>query len=211
MSFDSPDLRLCSVAYQKLKGCTPLVVTRSLIVKQDYSWLLHVHGHLVDPSKFTTLAAIPTSLNHESAMRLLSHIVELNTCVGNPEGKFISLGEAKKNGNFLSQEKEVVAYVDSTACVVIGEQQYARTIRCSKCHFLTSEVRCLECAAYRKNLLSQHSRETRRSHSAPSKTTNFRYCVYNKCSTLTCTILFTYFSKLLKLRFLTHYSIPLFF
>ena len=187
MSFDSPDLRLCSVVYQKLKGCTSLVVTRSLIVKQDYSWLLHVHGHLVDPSKITPLVSIPTSLNQDSAMRLLSHIVELNTCVGNPEPEFISLGEAKKNGQFLSQEKEVVAYVDSIACVAIGEQQYARTIRCSKCHLLTTEVRCFECAAYHKNLLSQHSRVTQRSHSAPNKTTNFRYCVYNTCSTRTCT------------------------
>ena len=189
MSFDSPDLRLCSVAYQKLKGCTSLVVTSSLVVKQDYSWFLHVHGHLVDLSKITPLVLIPTSLNQDSAMHLLSHIVELNTCVGNSKRKFLSLGEAKKNGRFLSQEKEVVVYVDSVACVAISEQQYARTIRCSKCNLLTTEVRCFECAAYRNNLLSQHLHVTRHSHSAPNKTTNFRYCVYNTCSTRTCTYL----------------------
>ena len=113
VSFDSPELQLCSVAYQKLKGCTPLVMTHSLIVQQDYSWLLHVHDHLVDSSKFTSLALIPTSLNQDSAMPLLSHIVELNTCVVNPDPKFISLGEAKRNRQFFSKEKEVVAYVDS--------------------------------------------------------------------------------------------------
>ena len=48
VSFGSPDLRLCCVAYQELEGCSPLVVTRSLIVKQDYSWLLHVHGRPVE-------------------------------------------------------------------------------------------------------------------------------------------------------------------
>ena len=31
-----------------LPEATPLVVTRSLIVKQGHSWVLHVNGHLVD-------------------------------------------------------------------------------------------------------------------------------------------------------------------
>ena len=79
------------------------------------------------------------------------------TCIGNPEPKFISHGEAKKNGQFLSQEREVVAYVDSIACVVIGEQQYACTIRCStvtgghiECMHQHSQMLCLPAHLYNK-------------------------------------------------------------
>ena len=80
------------VTYQELEGCSPLVVTRSLIVKQDYTWVLNVHGHLVDPSKISSLALIPHNLTRDSATLLLSRLAELNTCVGNPEPKFVSLG-----------------------------------------------------------------------------------------------------------------------
>lgn len=153
-------------------------MTRSLIVKQDYSWVLNVHGHLVDRSKISSLALIPNNLTRDSATLLLSCLAKLNTCVGNPEPKFVSLGEAKKKGQLLSPEKEVMAYVDSSACVAIGHQQYAHTIRCTKCHLLTTEVRFSECAAYRNNLLAQHSRAKRCNSSVQSRTTNLRYlCV----------------------------------
>jgi hypothetical protein len=49
--FGAPDLRLCRITYQDLPGAPPLVVTRSLIVKQDQSWELNVNGHTVDVSK----------------------------------------------------------------------------------------------------------------------------------------------------------------
>ena len=174
VSFGAPDLRLCRITYQDLPGSSPLVVTRSLIVKQDHSWVLNVHGHTVDASKVPFLRTLPVELNSDSATLLLSRLADLNTCAGNPEQKFTALGEAKKNGQFLSVGKEVVAYVDCNACVAVGRHQYPSTIRCSRCHLLTDGIRCPECAAYRKNLLAQHSRAVRRSSSVRSKKTNFR-------------------------------------
>ena len=47
MSVDINQLRLCLVSFQEVGRCPPLVVTPSLVVNQDSSWLLHVHGHLV--------------------------------------------------------------------------------------------------------------------------------------------------------------------
>ena len=79
------------VTYQELEGCSLLVVTRSLIVKQDYTWVLNVHCHPVDPSKISSLALIPHNLTRDSATLLLSRLAELNTCVGNPEPKIVSL------------------------------------------------------------------------------------------------------------------------
>ena len=107
VSFGSPDLRLCCVAYQELEGCSPLVVTHFLIIKQDCSWVIHIHGHPVDPAAISLLSGIPDNLTHDSATLLLSCLEKLNTCIGNPKPKFISLGETKKKGQFLSVEKEV--------------------------------------------------------------------------------------------------------
>ena len=92
---------MCRVSYRELVGCPPLVVTHSLIVKQDHSWLLHVHGHVVDTLKVPSLDTIPTELNGASVTLMLSRVAELNTCPGNPEPKFIALGESKKNGLFV--------------------------------------------------------------------------------------------------------------
>ena len=72
----------------------------------------------------------------ELTPRLRSRVSELQTCAGNLELKFTLLGEAKRNGQFLSTEKEVVAHVDRNAYVSISGEQYASTIHCSKCHLL---------------------------------------------------------------------------
>ena len=63
--------------------------------------------------KVPSLHSFPVELNSDSTTLLLSQLADLNTCMGNPEQKFTVLGEAKKNGHFLSVRKEVVAYVDS--------------------------------------------------------------------------------------------------
>ena len=63
VNFGAPDLRLCHVTYQELPEVTPLVVTCSLIVKQDHSWVLHVNGHRVDPASVPSLQSFPTSLS----------------------------------------------------------------------------------------------------------------------------------------------------
>ena len=176
------DMRLCQVSFQESAGCPPLVVTRSLVVKEDRSWQVHVHSHPIDLSIIPTIAGIPSELDRESATLLLSQIAELQTCVGNPEPKFIALGEAKKNGRFLSAAKEVVAYIDRSACVAVGGLQYPSTVRCSKCHLLTNNVRCSECITYRKNLIAQHSRASRHNSSEQSKKINYRYvpsCLHN--------------------------------
>ena len=42
------DMRLCQVSFQESAGCPPLVVTRSLVVKEDRSWQVHVYSHPID-------------------------------------------------------------------------------------------------------------------------------------------------------------------
>ena len=174
ISFGAPGLRLCRVTYQELPGTAPLVVTHSLIVKQDCSWALNVHGHTVDSSKVPSLQSFPDKLSGESVTLLLNEVADLHTCIGNPEQKYTVLGEAKKYGQFLSANKEVVAYIDRNACVTVGDQQYPTTVRSSKCHLLTSAVRCSVCTGYRKSLNAQHSRALCQNSSVRSKNINYR-------------------------------------
>ena len=80
------------VTYQELPGATPLVVTHLLIVKQDHLWVLHVHGHRVNPSDTPSLRFIPTVLSTDSDSLLLRQIADLRTCIDNPEQEYTDLG-----------------------------------------------------------------------------------------------------------------------
>ncbi len=152
---DEQELRLCCISYQDAPGCSPLIVTRSLIIKPDCKWILHVNGHLVDPSVIPSLSTIPSSVSAETAGVLLENIGQLKTCPGNPDTRFVALGEKKKNGQFLSQSKAIVAYIDSGICVSDAGETYPSTIRCSNCHLLTDGSRCTNCRSYRRNLIAQ--------------------------------------------------------
>ena len=95
---------------------------------------------LWDPSLIPYIAAIPALLDDsESAAILLERVCQLNTCSGNPESRFVALGEAKKNRQFLSLTKDVVAYLDTGICVSANGHNYPSTVRCSKCRLLTQE------------------------------------------------------------------------
>ena len=148
----------CIVSYQKADGRAPLVVTRSLVIDKAGEWQLHANGHLVDTSVVPLLASFPEVLPESDVLKLMSIVNELNTCVGNPELKFISLGKAKKNRRFLSVNKEVVAFLDSNAVVTVDGETYLETVRCSKCYLLTTEVRCPVCTSYCVSLNSQYHR-----------------------------------------------------
>ena len=59
-----------------------------------------------------SLSETPSCLNSNSTTSNSAY--SLNTCVGNPESKFVELGMARKNHQFLSLNKEITAYVDCT-------------------------------------------------------------------------------------------------
>ena len=121
-------LCLCQIVHQQAIDCAPIVVSRSLIVQQDFSWMLHVHGHHVNPSA-VPLSRIPSYLESETATALLETVSSLHTCIGNPEDKFTQLGKAKKNRQFLSGNGSVVAYVDvGFALCTNAKEQFSCTV-----------------------------------------------------------------------------------
>lgn len=183
VSGSSLDLRLCTVAYQETESSPPLVVTRSLVVSYSCrTWQVHIHGNLVNPSIIPTLADIPSKLDATTTSLLLQRLSKLNACSGNPEANFTALANAKKNQQFLSTNKAVVAYLDASAWVTANGKVYPVTVRCSKCHLLTAEVHCQECHRYRNVLRARCSRALQDSPAQKSKKINYRFvhvCCYS--------------------------------
>ena len=169
------ELSLCKIARQEVLDCPPIVVSHSLIIKLDCSWMLHVHGHRVDPDLVPSLSKIPSCLDSETTVNLLQSVCSLNTCIGNPETKFTELGKSKKNCQFLSANGTVVAYVDSGHVLLNNaEEQFPCTVRCINCHLLTAaeSKRCSVCTIYQNTLFSLCSRTGKKA--VRHKTTNYR-------------------------------------
>ena len=98
------ELRLCIVSYQEAPGYPSFVVSRSLVVKPDWTWTVYINGHLVDPS-VPPNASIPPCLTGETAV-VLQKINTLKICPGNPETRYVALAKNKKNKQFVSHSKK---------------------------------------------------------------------------------------------------------
>ena len=168
------EMRLCQISRQDLPNTPLIVVTRSLVVKSDCSWMLHVHGHRVDASHIPKFDEMPF-LDPTSTNTLLQKVDSLNTCVGNHDSKIINLANQKKNGQFLSQKQDVVAYLDVGTCVSTEGQEYASTVCTSSCSLLTNGIRCENCTGYRKTLLTLCLRSDGSGHSVHKNKKNYRY------------------------------------
>ena len=137
VSGDDANLRLCEIVYQQAGSSPPLVVARSLVVdSSSRTWRVHIHGHQLDPSLVPTLVTVPSTLNGSSTSLLLQQLNQLKTCAGNPDVRFVTLAESRKNGRFLSSDKAVVAYLDSSACVTVDGQEFP---------VIQSDVPCVVC------------------------------------------------------------------
>ena len=115
---DDEELKLCQILCQNIPDVSPLVVSRSLIVRADCSWILHVNGHQMDPQNIPFFSNLPSFLDPSATLSLLHKVSELNTCVGNYDERLIRLAIQKKNHQFLSfRQDEVIAFLDKGVCV----------------------------------------------------------------------------------------------
>ena len=169
------DKKFCAPQYQNDPGVAPIVVARSLVFCGT-TWQLHIHGHRVDASLIPALSVFPSNIEENSIISdLLSDVDKLTVCVGNPEPSYVSLGKQKKNREFLSISKAVVAYLDSNAGVINDGQFCAITIRCVNCCLLIpSGVRCQNCQKFWKNLQTMHRRSLAEKNPIKNQKTNHR-------------------------------------
>ena len=167
------ELRIIRLHHQKHPSTKPIVITKSLIVHLDLTWMVHIHSQMVNPIQCSTLFDIPSTLTFDTFKVLLSLIMSHNVCAGNPDANFVKMAELR-TGKFLSPNKELVCYLDNH-CVTMDGNLYPCTVRHTKCELLVKEVSCAECHKYHCNLRAMHSSYTRKKNSVLTSTTNLRY------------------------------------
>lgn len=96
-------------------------------------------------------------------MMLWQLIGALDSCCLCPGNSDLSMSSERK-GKFLSVNKEITAYEDTTS----------GTIRTSGCTIISNE-RCPSCAKFRPSLRALYSRWQRKPSQSPSKYSNNRY------------------------------------
>lgn len=132
----------------------PLVITHSVVVDQDLTWKVYVHGHQVNPQ---CLSHIPAQLQAGMLQQLLSTIDRLNVCAGHPDAHFLEMMEAKK-GSLKSATGSVAAYVDANAAVKLNGQSYSKPLRSTSCQLLSSASKCPVCVSYRVTIRATYHR-----------------------------------------------------
>ncbi len=166
-------IKLCKINSQPSTSTQPLVITHTLVVKNDFTWKLIVHGHEVLHLSTPLLSTIPEHLNKQSLAHLLTVIDSLKVCPGNTDERFIEMAKSLK-GKFLTKSGEVRAYIDSGFPLSINKTVVSTTIRTNGCEIVTIGERCSKCDNYRGQLRMAHSRHSRKS-SDSQKFTNNRY------------------------------------
>ena len=103
-----------------------MVVTHSLVVTQDLSWTLTVHGKEVNPQMCSALSHTPKTLSTATLQTLLSVLDKAAVCPGHPDQQSLSMLDAKK-GQLLSRSGHTFAYVDSHSPVTLNGEEYPKT------------------------------------------------------------------------------------
>ena len=99
------ELRLCQISRQDVPSTPPVVVTQSLVVESDHSWMLYVHSHRVDPSHIPPFDDTPHLDSASTITSLFQRVCSLNTGVGNPDTK-IRVGKTKEEQPVSNSEAE---------------------------------------------------------------------------------------------------------
>ena len=109
-----------------------LAVSRALIVHQDLSWNICIHGDRVQPSCCSALSSFPSILTYDAFKQLVSALVECNICCGHPDPEFVNMAKVRK-GKFLSINKKVIARLDSywVCCVAKGSDCSLYNLPCT--------------------------------------------------------------------------------
>lgn len=155
-------LQLCKVAHIPCSSNNPVVITHCIIVKEDFTWELFIHGHkLRDFSKISS--SIPCHLNATFLKEMLHMLEKLHVCPGNPDERFVSMGVAHK-GIFPSSSGGVRARVEENFPVTCGGKVYSTTVRLNLCALLVNEDKCKLCKEYRPQLRAAYSRWSKKTN-----------------------------------------------
>lgn len=173
MNESSMELRIMKLYRQEHSSTKPIIISMSLIVHLNLTWMVHVHGKMVNPAMCSVFSNIPSTLTYDAFKILVSIMMSSNVCAGNPDACFVEMAETRK-GKFLSPNKELVCYLDDY-CVNKDGKPYPCTIRHVKCELLVKDALCLVCHKYRSNLRAMYSSYTKKKNVVTCSKTNLRY------------------------------------
>lgn len=157
-------------------------VTRSVVVYPDHTWSVYAHGKKV-PSDSHLLCRFSSPLsNTTDRVRLIEEVDKATLCPGNPEEKFIAIGQLR-GGEIKGARGSgaTVAFIDSTQVTDSTGQHYSRTIRRVDCEVICERsgkypTRCKACQTCRSTLRSSVSRQNAVSDDHTSADSHTPYC-----------------------------------
>ena len=124
-----------------------MTVTHCIIVKNDLTWQVYIHGHIAsnDCAPFFT---IPQHLTLVAIQLLLTVLDTALVCAGHADEHLVEMAKAKK-GTLLSKNgKEVHAALNNTAAVYLNGVTHTETIQSTSCQLLVHGSKCTSCIAY---------------------------------------------------------------
>lgn len=155
------------------EGETIPVVTQSLTVKSDKSWMVFVHGKHVAANRCNALKDFPIQINSADTLQRLTQALDsLHVCAGHPEEEYVSLVEAWKGIVQRGTSTEKSAAINEYFPVELNGHVYNRTVCSVDCEMIVHEMKCDACKAYRSNLWSLCSRHKQQINVTPTKRTN---------------------------------------
>lgn len=93
--------------------------SHTLQINPDFTWNVHVHGHLVLRSQCSLLSDIPEKLQCKEDFNSLFTAMSTSTvCIRNPDERFDPLKMERKGVFKNASGDRVVACLDTKACVV---------------------------------------------------------------------------------------------
>ena len=117
------------------------IITHSITISHDFSWVAYIHGHQVD-SSLALFSSVPNKLDANSLRVLLTTLDGCVVCPGHPDSTFVEMAMAKKGHMTSLDGKTVVATVDSFAPVSLNGETYTTTVRHRSCDIIVKSGKC---------------------------------------------------------------------
>ena len=165
---DRDYIAVCKVSDQPCLSTQSIVVTHCIIIKDDMSWSLSVHGSNVNVQKCGVLSNMPRKMCSSSLQQLVSLLDICTVCPGHPDQKFIQMVESKKGRLMAKNGLDVVTRVDGFSPVTLNGERYNKTIRISTFEMLVHGGKCVSCVSYRDSLRPIYHRWKKQKSLSPS-------------------------------------------
>ena len=71
-----------------------MVITHSVVVQEDLTWAVFIHGRELSNVQATPLSSIPHKLDIGSLQQLINVLDRAHVCPGNPDDKYLTMATA---------------------------------------------------------------------------------------------------------------------